>query len=83
MALSNRKVQAVLVDEDGPDWVIIREHLYRTEDNRIVNESDKSARWLYAARGTRIPRDEAERFGIVPPRNAPEENKARKPESKK
>lgn len=68
-------------DEDGPEHIIIRERLFRTEDpdDRVVAEDDKDARWLYATPGTRISRSEAELMGIVKPRTIKKPNRAKKP----
>ena len=43
----------------------VQEHLYLTEDDRIVQEDDPEARWLYAVPGQEIPLAEAERYGLV------------------
>ncbi len=44
--------------------VIIREHLYLTEDrNRVVREGDPAGRWLWASPGTEVSMREAIRLG--------------------
>lgn len=61
----------LLYSEDG-EWVILGEVMHRTAEGRIVHEADKDGRWLYAVKGTRIKRAEAELLGIVPtPEPAP------------
>ncbi|NJP24454.1 hypothetical protein FLW53_09580 [Microbispora sp. SCL1-1] len=45
--------------------VIATARLCRTEDDRLVPDSDPDARWLYCTPGTPIPRAEAERYGLL------------------
>ncbi|GIH07416.1 hypothetical protein Rhe02_54830 [Rhizocola hellebori] len=54
--------------------VIIREHLYLTEDRtRVVKEGDPASRWLWAAPGTEVSLREAIRLGAVKPEPAEEQ----------
>jgi len=70
--------------------VTIDRRLYLTEEkDRVVEEGDLAARYLWAAAGDVVPRVEAERLGAVVPRPAdakqapPAVNKmARPPENK-
>ncbi len=55
---------------------IAEEHLYLTEDDRVVSEDDPDARWLYAGPGAEIPQEEAERYGLLKAKKRPS-NKAR------
>lgn len=71
-------------EEDGEDWIVIRESLYRTADGRIVPEDDKDARWLYGGPGMRVKREEAELLGIVSPKTRkPGGTKPKSPNGKK
>jgi hypothetical protein len=46
--------------------VIIDRHLYLTEDrSRVVEENDPASRFLWAAPGDVVSRDEAERLGAI------------------
>lgn len=45
--------------------VIATARLCRTEDDRLVPDTDPDARWLYCIPGTPIPRAEAERYGLL------------------
>jgi hypothetical protein len=47
------------------DNYTVTERLAKTEDDRIVPESDPEARWLFAIPGTQIPLEEAKRYGLV------------------
>lgn len=53
-----------LVNDVDDEWVEAAERLCRTEDDRLVPESDPDARWLHCVPGQRIRRSELERFGI-------------------
>lgn len=45
--------------------VIATARLCRTEDDRLVPDTDPDARWLYCIPGMAIPRAEAERYGLL------------------
>lgn len=78
------------------DTVVIDRHLYLTEDReRVVEEGDADARWLWATPGMRVPQREAERLGAVTAdseadpvedtakQRTPAQNKQRKPRENK
>jgi hypothetical protein len=50
---------------ENEETVEITERLALTEDGRAVPEGSADARWLYAIPGQRIPRSEAERYGLL------------------
>lgn len=53
--------------------VIIREHLYLTEErDRVVKEGDPAGRWLWAAPGTEVSLRDAIRLGAVKVEPEPE-----------
>lgn len=61
------------------ELVTATQHWYLTEDHsKVVPEGHQDARWLWAAPGDEVPRDEAERLGAVRP--AGDEVKADEPE---
>lgn len=48
------------------ETVVIDRHLYLTEDkSRVVEEGDVDGRWLWAAPGQEMSKEEAERLGAV------------------
>lgn len=55
----------VLHQEPGEEYVEVNARLCRTEDGRLVEESDPDARWLFCVPGQRIPRSEAEKYGLI------------------
>lgn len=64
------------VREPDPDagHVVATARLCRTEDGRLVPDTDPDARWLFCVPGAAIPRAEAERYGLldVEPEPVPE-----------
>lgn len=52
-------------EEEETNVVTATARLCRTEDDRLVPESDPDARWLYCIPGQKIPRQEAERYGLL------------------
>lgn len=50
------------------ETVVINRHLYLTEDKqRVVEENDPAARWLWASPGQEVSRAQAEFLGAVAP----------------
>lgn len=47
------------------EMVEVDVRLCRTEDDRLVEETDTAARWLYCKPGDRIPKAEAIRYGLI------------------
>jgi len=68
------------------EMVVVDVRLCRTEDDRLVEETDPEARWLYCIPGQKIPKAEAIRYGLIkePVKEKPAPpNKAKaKPEDK-
>lgn len=58
----------------------VSERLAKTEDDRVVPESDPDARWLYAIPGHEIPLEEAERYGLIKAGEPAEDKAAEKAE---
>lgn len=58
-------LQFVKQPDGDAGHVIATARLCRTEDDRLVPDSDPDARWLYCIPGTAIPRAEAERYGLL------------------
>jgi len=58
-------LQFVKQPDGDAGHVIATARLCRTEDDRLVPDSDPDARWLYCTPGTAIPRAEAERYGLL------------------
>lgn len=82
------------VREPDPDagHVIASARLCRTEDDRLVPDTDPDARWLFCVPGAAIPRAEAERYGLLdvepepeaePEEPSGEESKASRPPANK
>lgn len=58
-------LQFVREPDDG-DYVIATARLCKTEDGaRLVPDTDPDARWLFCVPGARIPRADAERYGLL------------------
>lgn len=51
--------------EGDTNYVTATERLCLTEDGRLVKDTDTDARWLYCVPGARIPRKDAERYGLL------------------
>lgn len=51
--------------DDDAGHVVATARLCRTEDDRLVLDTDPDARWLYCVPGQPIPRAEAERYGLL------------------
>lgn len=59
------------------EMVEVDVRLCRTEDDRLVEETNPEARWLYCIPGQKIPKDEAIKYGLIKEQKPPA-NKARK-----
>lgn len=60
------------------ETVTVDRHLYLTEDkSRVVEEGDTAGRWLWAAPGQEVSREEAERLGAVKARSKPADKAVR------
>lgn len=58
-------LKITLIDESSA-WVIAKERLWLTADqDRLVAEGDDAAAFLFAGVGTRFPRADAERYGLL------------------
>ncbi|MBP2325331.1 hypothetical protein JOF56_005716 [Kibdelosporangium banguiense] len=58
--------------------VEITARLYRTTDDRLVQEGHPDAAFLYATPGMRIPVSEAQRYGLMPTSTTATPGKARR-----
>lgn len=72
----------------GSGVVGVERRLYLTEDDRLVEEGDPDGRWLWCTPGMQVPREQAERYGLLKepepePDEAPEPPKARRPAANK
>jgi hypothetical protein len=56
--------------------------LYRTVDGRLVGHNDPEAAFLAFPAGMELSDEEAQRFGLIPPEEKPEEKKTPRPADK-
>lgn len=62
----------VLHKEPGEEYVEVDARLCLTEDGeRLVPEGDPDARWLFCTPGQKIPRREAEKYGLIDAKGKP------------
>lgn len=62
-----------ITDPGSGPMVEATARLCLTEDDRLVPEGDPDGRWLYCVPGRMIPRDEAEKYGLLKVESDPPE----------
>ncbi len=62
-------------------FIIASQRLLKTADDRLVPAGDPAGKWLFCGKGARIPRAEAEKYGLK--ESKPAETKEIRPQGKK
>lgn len=58
-------LEVILHTDPGVEHVTVDQRLALTEDDRLVPEEDPDARWLFCVPGTKIPKSDAIKYGLL------------------